>query len=73
MNKPIKIILGIATLWPILYFFLFFAFVFSQIFFIFSGVDQSGEPSSFFFVIFALHALTIFWIIGLLVIYIVNV
>lgn len=74
MKKTTKIILGIATLWPILYMVIFFVFIFSWIF-IFSQKEApspSGPPIEFL-VIFGLHFLTILWIFVLLIIYIVNV
>ena len=74
MKKPAKILLGIATLWPLLYMFIFFALIFSQVFF----MSQMGEPShdgppTFFIVLMSLHFLTMLWIFGLLIIYIINV
>ena len=72
MNKSTKILLGLATLWPFLYMILFFIFVFSSIFFLHGpGGEQAGPP--FFFVVFALHLFTMFWIIALTVFYMVNV
>lgn len=74
MKKPIKIILGIATLWPILYMAIFFVFIFSQVF-LFSMKEApslSGPPTGFF-IIFGLHFLTMLWIFALLIIYILNV
>jgi hypothetical protein len=73
MKKPIKIILGVATLWPILYMIISFVFAFSQVF-LFSQEEvpsSSGLPIDFR-VFFGLHMLTIFWIFILLIIYIVN-
>lgn len=74
MKKPTKIILGIATLWPILYMAIFFVFIFSQVF-LFSQKEapsQSGPPPKFL-MIFGLHFLTMLWIFALLIIYNVNV
>lgn len=73
MKKPTKFILGIATLWPILYMAIFFIFVFSQVF-LFpqkEAPSPSGPPTRFL-VIFGLHFLTMLWIFVLLIIYIVN-
>ena len=73
MKKSTKILLGLATLWPFLYMILFFLFIFSSILFMPGpGGGESGLP--FFFVVFiALHLLTMLWIMGLTVFYIVNV
>lgn len=73
MKKSSKILLGFATLWPFLYMVLFFVFVFASILFMpTSGSPESGPPM-FFFVIFPLHLLTMLWIMGLTVFYMVNV
>src|SRR3989338_9027966 len=68
MPKSQKIVLGIATMWPIFYMIFFFVFVFSQIFF-----SSSREPSTGFFLIFPLHFSTIILTFVLLFIYINNV
>lgn len=74
MRKAAKIILGVATLWPLLYLILFLAFVFSQVFlFSHKGPPRSSALEGWLYVLFALLFLTIVWIIGLLIIYIVNV
>ncbi|MBI4743378.1 MAG: hypothetical protein HY776_00890 [Actinobacteria bacterium] len=74
MKKPTKIMLGIASLWPILYMTIFFVFTFSQVF-LFSqeGPMSPSSPPTWFLVIFGLHFLTMLWIFVLLIIYIVNV
>jgi hypothetical protein len=76
MSKWAKIALGLATLWPILYVFVFIAFVFSMMFYFSSfepGPADHQEPPVWFFAVFALHFLTIIWVFGLLAFYIVNV
>lgn len=76
MKKPAKIFLGIATLWPIIYMFLFFIFIFSQVFTNFSTPESTAHQSSFpgeIKIIFGLHFFTMLWIFGLLAIYIINV
>ena len=73
MKKSIKILLAIATLWPLAYMVLFFVFVFSMILFIPTQGGESSEPPMFFLIIFPLHLLTMLWIMALTVFYIVNV
>ena len=72
MKKWAKILLGVATLWPVLYMFIFFMFIFSMVLFM---PDQSaGEgPPTWFFIIFPLHILTMLWIFGLTIFYILNI
>ena len=72
MKKWAKILLGVATLWPILYMFIFFTFIFTMVFFM--PNQAAGEaPPALFFIIFPLHFLTIFWIFGLTIFYILNI
>ena len=40
MQKSTKVLLGIATLWPIVYTFLFIIFVFAMAF----GLSRGGDP-----------------------------
>ncbi|MCU1263751.1 MAG: hypothetical protein JWM21_69 [Acidobacteria bacterium] len=82
MKKSRKIWLGIATIWPIVYMFLFVASIFSL--FIFSGIHNGGppvlgpEPPSILFPLgfmglFAVHLLTILGTLALTVFYIIRV
>ncbi len=71
MSKSKKIVLGIATIWPILYM-VFFFLVFSQIFMSFSSGSMK-EPPAGFFLIFPLHFFTIILMFILIFIYIKNV
>lgn len=73
MNKSLKILLGLATLWPFVYIILFFLFIFSTVLFMpSSGAEGSGPP--FFFMAFmAVHLFTMLWIMALTVFYMVNV
>jgi hypothetical protein len=74
MRKAAKIILGAATLWPILYLILFLAFVFSQVFlFSHKGPPPSSALEGWLYVLFALHFVTMIWLVALLITYIVNV
>ena len=73
MQKPAKVALGIATLWPIIYMFLFSAFFFSA--FLFGPAEPgtgAGMPPAFA-VIFGLHLLTMLFILALTVFYIVDI
>ncbi|MCL5093750.1 MAG: hypothetical protein M1355_01315 [Patescibacteria group bacterium] len=71
MSKPSKIFLGLATIWPVIYMFIFMAFIFSQIFI---AQISGGEPAlEIFFFIFILHFLTIIEIFVLLIIYVRDV
>jgi hypothetical protein len=72
MRKSTKILLGLGTLWPFIYLILFFIFVFSTVFFL-AGGNQQGDPPVIFFAVFALHFLTILWVMALTVFYMVNV
>ena len=73
MKKSTKILLGLATLWPFIYMILFVAFVFSMILWAPSSEGQnSGVPLSFaVFMVF--HVLTMLWMVGLTIIYMVDV
>lgn len=75
MSKPAKILLGLATLWPIAYLFVFLAFFISMVIGMTNAPGDHG-PAAFptaFIVLFVLHGLTMLWLIGLLVFYIANV
>lgn len=72
MSKNKKVLLGIATLWPIIYFFLCMIVSFGSMF-ISTGNGASEDITIIFFIIFALYLLTIFLILALLIIYIINV
>lgn len=73
MNTPTKTLIGLATLWPIVYMGLFFAFVFGSFFFLSTSAGQEVGPPVSFMVIFLLHLLTMLWMVALTVFYIVNV
>jgi hypothetical protein len=73
MKKWMKILLGLATLWPFLYMILFFLFVFSTFFFISGSAGPDSGPPFLFFLFFAVHIFTILWIMGLTIFYMVNV
>jgi hypothetical protein len=72
MKKSTKILLGIATIWPLIYMVLFIGSIFLTIFFTGGGSSGSGMPI-FFIILIAFHFLTILWIWALIVFYMVNV
>ena len=71
MNKPTKILLALATLWPFFYLILFFAVVFSTVVFM-PGTGEPGPPP-LIALILPLHLFTMLAGIALIVFYIVNV
>ena len=82
MKKSTKIWLGIATIWPIVYLFLFFVVIFSVIIFTAANPgppDPGGTPpGSLLFPVgfmgfFVIHMLTIVGSLGLTVFYIIRV
>jgi hypothetical protein len=76
MKKSTKILLGIATIWPIVYMVFFFTVIFSTIFSMRSDVTfegSGGAMPTLFVAIFPLHILTVFLVMGLTIFYIVNV
>ena len=82
MKTPAKIALGAATVYPIVYMFAFFAFVFGMMFVLpgkqsgpFSGEGGGARPDIFgyFAVLMVFHFLTILAMFGLLAFYVVHV
>ncbi len=72
MKKSAKIVLGITTLWPIIYMCLFFIFMFSMFLWI-PQQSSSGGPPVFITGLFGLHFFTMLLIFGLIAVYIVNI
>ena len=75
LSRPTKIVVGILTAWPVLYIFLFFAFVAGTIFWVSrpasgGGPHSSGPPIAFL-VLFAAHFATILLMFALIAFYIV--
>lgn len=66
MSKAKKILLGIATLWPILYMFIFFGLAFSFI-------TNAANPEVVFGYLFGGHIFTMLLMVILLIIYIRDV
>jgi hypothetical protein len=71
MSKPIKILIGLATCWPVIYLGVFFFAVFSTL--PSTGAGGGAPPGDLFSVILPLHLITMLWIVGLTVFYIVDV
>ena len=67
MKKSSKILLALATIWPFLYMILFMSVFVSSIFL------RGDEPGLIWAIIIPLHILTMLWMIGLTIFYIVNV
>jgi hypothetical protein len=73
MTKPKALLLGAATIWPIVYLFLFMAVMSSQVFMMGMAPHASGEGiPTVFKIMFALHFLTMVWIVALMAVYIVH-
>jgi hypothetical protein len=74
MKRSNKILLGIATFWPPVYIFVFIAFIFVIMALAAGGPGDQGNifVGIGFFVIFALHMLTIFGSLGLTVYYLIH-
>ncbi len=70
MSKAKKILLGLFTIWPIIYMFLFFALAISMIFTVDSSSNQIPPA---LLLIFPLHLLTMLLIVILMIIYIRDV
>ena len=82
LGQPVKILVGLATAWFVLYPFLFFAvwlIMFLGIVFFASTASGSSAEAPFpffilpFFAIFPLHFLTIFLYFGLIAFYLIHV
>ena len=73
MQKPAKVVLGVATLWPIVYVFLFMAFFFSAIFFGPGPAEPGSGVQPLMALFVGVHLLTMALILGLTIFYIVNI
>ena len=74
MKTHNKILLAIATIWPLLYMVFFFVVIFSSIFFMpRDGSAEGGALPALFMIIFPLHFLTVLLVLGLTAFYMVNV
>jgi hypothetical protein len=72
MKKAGKLLLGLATVWPIIYFFIFLILIFSTLLFGFEPGPDGRAPNMIAWIL-PLHLLTILVILGLTVFYIVDV
>src|SRR5688500_12489902 len=73
MQKPTKVLLGIASLWPVFYMFLFFGFIFSMALGFGGGAQPEPGIQPMMALVFGLHLLTMLVIMALTVFYIVDV
>lgn len=78
MSKPAKVILGLATLWPPIYIFIFVCFWFYMMVVMIHerergmALRDKGIPPEMV-VFFVLHGITMLWMFALVAIYIYNV
>jgi hypothetical protein len=72
-KKSTKVLLGLATLWPVVYMFVFIGFFFLMFATFANAHSTHSEPPIWFIIIFPLHFLTILWSFGLIGIYIYHV
>ncbi len=76
LSKTQKILLGIASGWPVVYIFLFVAFIFVMVAMPTGGAGGEGELNPLFgggfVVLFLIHMITIFLTLALTVFYIVH-
>lgn len=73
MKTPLKVVLGIATLWPLVYLFIFIGFAFYTILTVTPHAEVGRGPPAGLVAIFILHGITMLWMIGLIAIYIYDV
>ena len=76
MTKTTKLLIGAATVWPLIYMLVFMAFMLLTMVTTIANPRTGGPPPGFpvaFAGIFVLHLFTMLEIMGLLVFYIVNV
>jgi hypothetical protein len=78
MTRNRKLLLGIATIWPFIYLVVFFIvfigiFIYSVSMRSQSGANSSDLPGLGFMVFFALHLITMLWILALTIFYVINV
>jgi len=72
LSRPMKVCIGLLTVWPILYMGVFFLFVFSNFFLASTNQGGPGLMNSFG-LLFGLHCCTMLLILGLMVFYVVHI
>lgn len=76
MSRTGKLLLGFATIWPILYVCGFVIFVGSSAFLLIQSTPQPGQLPlggvQGFMMLFGLHLLTMLWMMALMVFYLVH-
>ena len=73
MNKPTKLLLGLATLWPLAYAVFLFVSLFLHFTSMLFGVPQRNIFVELFDHMFFVHLGTMLWIVALTVFYVVHV
>ncbi len=74
MSKRIKILLGLATLWPFLYIIAFLILVILQIYLFATNTPRAaGDVPPLFYIMWALTGFTALWMLGLTILYLVHV
>jgi cobalamin synthase len=74
MTKPKALTLGVFTVWPIIYIFLFVGVMFSQVFMMEMGNHApQGQMPLIMKIILPLHFLTMIWIFVLIAVYIRHI
>ncbi|HEY0615661.1 MAG TPA: hypothetical protein VGC96_13500 [Candidatus Elarobacter sp.] len=74
LSKQARLVLGLATFWPVLYLVIFLGFVLTMVLAVpLSSGRGSPELGVSFFALFAVHIVTIVWIMGLTVFYMIDV
>lgn len=70
-GRPATIVIGMLTIWPVLYIFVFFGFIIWTFISIGMGSTKPDSPGAFLF-IFPLHMLTMLLMFALITIYVVH-
>lgn len=75
LSRPIKIVVGVFTAWPLLYIVVFFAFIAGTMFWMSQSASgdesHSSGPPVGLFLLFAAHFATILLMFGLIAFYII--
>jgi len=73
MSKPVKVILGVASLWPLLYMLIFICYWLYMVLWITSHPEGGGGAPGGIALLFIVHGITMVWLLALLAIYIYDV